>query len=107
METDIKAENRNTHKKVLTPKSGWGFLFMQICLILLCIAAIVLGIFGMATETITLTIFIPGIIVFGLYLLIGQFIVWTGFRIIGPNESLVLLLFGNYYGTIKNQGTFL
>lgn len=106
METDIKAENRNTNEKVLVPKSGWGFLFLQICLILLCIVGIILGIVGIKTETITLALFIPGILGLGLYLLIGQIIVWMGFRIIGPNESLVLLLFGNYYGTIKKPGYF-
>lgn len=105
-EVEAKIDNRNTNEKVLIPKSGWGFLFLQICLILICIAGIVLGIFGMATEKITLTSFLPIIIVCGLYLLIGQFIVWTGFRIVGPNESLVLLLFGNYYGTIKKPGYF-
>ena len=33
-------------------------------------------------------------------------ILYAGLRVVGPNEALVLTLFGNYYGTILKQGFY-
>jgi regulator of protease activity HflC (stomatin/prohibitin superfamily) len=44
--------------------------------------------------------------VFGASLIVISFFILPGFSIINPNESLVLILFGDYKGTIKQNGFF-
>ena len=43
---------------------------------------------------------------FWLLLLIPDFFFWIALRVVNPNESLVLVLFGNYSGTIKRNGFY-
>ncbi|MBT6834508.1 MAG: SPFH domain-containing protein [Bacteroidetes bacterium] len=76
------------------PKSGYLFLF----LFLLGIAASVLGIVYLQDNVLLLVASIL-LGVFCLFFLIGLFV-------INPNESLVLVLFGAYKGTVKNNGFF-
>lgn len=38
--------------------------------------------------------------------IVGTFLLIGGFRIIRPNEALVLTLFGKYYGTLKGEGFY-
>lgn len=45
-------------------------------------------------------------IVIAVIIIIGSFINLFGFRIVNPQEALVLTLFGNYSGTIKDAGFF-
>ena len=35
-----------------------------------------------------------------------SFFLFPGFKVIGPNEALVLTLFGNYYGTLQEEGFY-
>ncbi|MBT3802687.1 MAG: SPFH domain-containing protein [Bacteroidetes bacterium] len=81
-------------EKVFMPKSGYLFLF----LFLLGIAASVLGIVYLQDNVLLLVASIL-LGVFCLFFLIGLFV-------INPNESLVLVLFGAYKGTVKNNGFF-
>ena len=37
---------------------------------------------------------------------VGSSILFAGLKAIGPNEALVLALFGNYYGTLKSEGFY-
>ncbi len=41
-----------------------------------------------------------------LFLLIADLFCWAGLLVVNPNESVVLILFGNYSGTIKNNGFY-
>ena len=41
-----------------------------------------------------------------LFLLIADVFCWAGLLVINPNESAVLVLFGNYSGTIKKNGFY-
>lgn len=81
-------------EKVFMPKSGYLFLF----LFLLGIAASVLGIVYLQDNVLLLVASIL-LGVFCLFFLIGLFV-------INPNESLVLVLFGDYKGTVKHNGFF-
>jgi regulator of protease activity HflC (stomatin/prohibitin superfamily) len=55
-----------------------------------------ISIWGVSQQLILLAI--PGFLV--------SFFILPGFMIINPNESLVLILFGKYMGTIKESGFF-
>lgn len=76
-------------EKITKPSSGYTFLLIVLLMIASAIASIVLGLFFVA---------IPAILVF----LISLF----GFFIVEPNKAMVLLLFGDYQGTVKDSGFF-
>jgi hypothetical protein len=83
MNTKMKQENN------FTPKSG--YLFLAIIFILLA-----------AVISLALTLDLAWIFTF----IIIPFFMLPGFMIVNPNESMVLVLFGNYVGTIKDNGFF-
>ena len=82
---------------VLTNKKhGMAVLLLTI---LLYIIAVVGLIFSAAEEV------IPGMVVCILYLALGWLIL-PGLKVLGPQEALVLTLFGNYVGTLKGEGFY-
>lgn len=76
-------------EKIFSPSSGYMMLFITLVLILAPIPLIILS------KMIILLVFL----VIGIFLAIGFFIV-------NPNESMVLILFGSYKGTVRNNGFF-
>lgn len=72
-----------------TPISGYFMVFLVLILLLT-------GIFGLAVIN------HPAFII---ALLVGVFIT-PGFAIVNPNQSVVLILFGEYKGTVKVNGFF-
>ncbi len=77
------------NEKIFKAMSGYLALF----LLLLIIVGIVLGIFMRNPYFIVITFIL-------------FFLVVTGLTIVNPNESCVLVLFGSYKGTIKENGFF-
>ncbi len=77
------------HENLLKPQSGYVILT-------LCVGLLLMGIAAMVTKVIVVGI---GCIAFGAFLM-------TGFFIINPNESSVLVLFGEYKGSAKDNGFF-
>ncbi|MGY6560875.1 MAG: SPFH domain-containing protein [Luteibaculaceae bacterium] len=76
-------------EKEVKPKSGYLLLFVTIILLIAGIGLMAAG---------------PKPIAFSL-LLIGVFLM-PGFIVVNPNESKVLVLFGDYTGTVKTNGFF-
>ncbi len=76
-------------EKILTPFNGY---FMVVVLIVL----IALGLYGFITDNKVL-----GVASFLIFVLLTK-----GFIIISPNSSKVLLLFGDYKGSVKQSGFF-
>ncbi len=46
------------------------------------------------------------LLIVGVIALCAFSIMYAGLKVVGPNEALVLTLFGNYYGTILKQGFY-
>ena len=88
--TQIPAE------KAVRPVAGWGALFGFLALIFL---AVVFFISGCVQESAVL-------VVTGILLLPCSIIGLFGLMAIAPNDSRVLLLFGEYRGTVKDSGFF-
>ncbi len=86
-------ELKNVKEKTIVPNSGYGMLFF----FLIVMPAIIIGLF-IHSENIS--------IVSGIVLSIVWFIGLFGFIVVNPNESFVLTLFGNYIGTVKNNGFY-
>ncbi len=76
-------------EKITKPLSGYLFILIDL-------AMIPLAIFAFANELFALAI--PSLLVFILMI--------PGFFIVEPNKAMVLLLFGDYKGTVKANGFF-
>ena len=77
-------------------KHGMAVLLLTL---LLYVAAVVLLIFAAAEEL------FPLMVVCIVYLCLGWLIL-PGLKVLGPQEALVLTLFGNYVGTLKGEGFY-
>lgn len=84
-------------EKILTTKqNGFIMLVIEIAIILLSIFFIILG----AKKDMAAFI-ILGVVIFTLAM-----INFVGFKVLKPQEALVLTLFGEYIGTLKNPGFY-
>lgn len=81
-----------------------GLLFLLIVLNLVFLVAFVIGIVLMAEEKI-----ISGALLMTLGIAFGFVVIpilYLGFRIVKPNEAMVLTLFGRYIGTVRGEGFY-
>lgn len=76
-------------ERTIKPMSGWAMLLVHIALI----ATIILAAMMLRQPP-------------WLFLLAIPLITMIGFMIINPNQSVVLILFGKYQGTVKTDGFF-
>ena len=84
-------------EKELKGVNGWLMLALEI---VAAVGAIVLIILGVTKEELGLLAIAGGV------LIVIASICVAGFKIVAPNEALVLTLFGKYHGTIKRDGFF-
>lgn len=92
-------------EKIIHPLNGFVGLFVNIIVMLLSIAIFVIDIILFETLTISATLFTI-LLVVSIIVFVGTCICFGGLRVINPNESLVLSLFGKYYGTIYDSGFY-
>ena len=84
------------HEKIFNPKSGW----VPLCTILAgLVASVVLFVLGIRGEQPAMIVIAIGCFALGVISLFG-------FMPVPPNESRVLLLFGEYIGTVRETGFF-
>lgn len=83
-----------------TPE-GWIPLFLTIAIFVGSIVGIVFGIIFLDArdEATGLPLLLSSIFFF-----LASFFLMAGFYVLEPNEAIVLLLFGNYKGTAKDEG---
>lgn len=100
---ELVNENKNctVAQKEIKPASG---ILMLIVITMALLASIALCIGGgvMISEGNT----IAGVVmlIIGVICCIVFPVLYGGLKVVGPNEAMVLTLFGNYYGTILKQG---
>ena len=84
------------HEKTFAPKTGWG----PLCLILiLFVTSITTFVLGIGWE--------EAVLIVGALIGFGAAVIGVcGFMPVPPNESRVLLLFGEYKGTVRETGFF-
>ena len=91
-------------EKVLhNKKNGMLMLCLTIVLYLLAILGMILGINLTSERATVLSVIL--IVVCGLWVLLG-WIPFMGLKVLKPQEALVLTLFGNYIGTLRNEGFY-
>lgn len=96
----------SAQEKIIKAKSGWAVLILSILLYAADIFA--LGICGMKMEDgygEVSGLYVALFVLTMIYVCLG-WIWWLGLKVIGPNEALVLTLFGKYIGTLKDEGFF-
>lgn len=92
-----------TQEREAKPLSGWGMLPVNLLLYPALVGAVVWTIIGLEHRTLASSQGVPLLI--ALLLALGaNIIVSTGFLILAPNEAGVIVLFGKYSGTIKDNG---
>ena len=89
-----------TEEKDLKAANGMGMLFLCIIGLLGSVALFIVGV-SVFEDALTGVVVTLSIIIFTV-----ACIGFGGLKVINPNEALVLALFGNYYGTLKNDGYF-
>ncbi len=91
-------------ERIVKPQSGW---FMLAMVFLAFVAAVVLFTFGTSLANRPQSSKLGGVVVVLSLLLAGlAFISLFGFMAIPPNMARVLLLFGEYRGTVRDSGFF-
>ncbi len=86
-------------------KNGMAMLVLNILLIIASLGLIILGSFilgGKGSEALGAVLIAAGT----LYSCVAGPILFAGLKVLKPNESYVLTLFGNYYGTLRGPGFF-
>lgn len=90
-------------EKVLHAKNGFLMLFAELLLLILSVALFIWGgnhVQAEATVPVVLAFVGAALISVVVLVLLG------GFKVIKPNEALVLTLFGKYIGTLKTPGFY-
>ncbi len=96
---------KNQEEKIMKPMNGFAALFVIIMLLLIFTALMVVPAILLESEVI-------GGALFGILLTIGIVgfcivcVAFAGFKVLNPNEALVLSLFGKYHGSIYESGFY-
>lgn len=91
-------------EKVLqTKKNGMTVLLLTLLGYAVAIGAFVLGIFKLEEENYLLGV--PLVVLAAVYVVVGIFL-FCGLKVLKPQEAAVLTLFGDYIGTLKDQGFY-
>ncbi len=78
-----------TQEKIVVPKSGYAMILSFLVLL-----------------SITVVSFFTDFALLGLIFLVPMLLIASGFFIVNPNGSKVLVLFGSYQGTVKKNGFY-
>lgn len=108
-EKTARAAGGASAEKTVHAKSGWPMLLLVIVLAAACVAGIVAGAMMLPPEDVPIT---TGAQTFGLVLMVvsivavcvGPLLLFMGFFTIQPNQARVLILFGDYKGTVRDEG---
>ena len=96
------SEVKYSEEKILKPASGLIALVIIIAVLLVSIAAMIMG--GVLMDEFdNYTLGVPSLVC-GIIVCIASCVAFGGLKIVNPNEALVLSLFGKYYGTIYENG---
>lgn len=94
----------NFEEKLIKPMNGIVMLIINLLVMLLSVPVFVYG--GiMASWYVTAAIGLA-LCFLGVLMLVGSIICFCGFHQVNPNEALVLVLFGKYYGTVRTPGYY-
>lgn len=102
-EKNMEVERKQFEQKEIVPKSGMAALILISISLLVSIGICTIGGILLGNRN-----YVAGgiLLAIGIILICILPIFYAGLKVVGPNEALVLTLFGNYYGTILKQGFY-
>lgn len=101
----VMKDGKNYYEEIkMKAKNGWGMLFLIILFYLLSVGLFALGMGLSYSDDGNLILLGTIMIIAAPILLIVTIFMSFGFRIVKPNEALVLTFFGKYAGSIKEAG---
>lgn len=102
MSANLESQKVYEEKKART-KSGIAMLLLILVGLIGSVVLIILGGFRLEAEA-----YVQGtiLLVAGIILVCVFPVMFAGLKVVGPNEGLVLTLFGNYYGSIRTEGFY-
>ena len=90
------------NEKILKTKSnGFAALFVIVLMIIFAIASFISSIAFLKNEALAVVGVLLSILLF-----IGSTVSFGGLKVVKPQEAIVLTLFGDYTGTIKEPGFY-
>ena len=92
-------------EKVLRAPNGLGILLLNIVLMLAAVAGIVFSAMQLSANGSSGGM-VALLVVCIFYWCLPCWLLFAGIKVLGPNEALVLTLFGTYVGTLKGEGIF-
>lgn len=93
----------NVEEKIITPKQGIPVLLGTILLLLLSLGGIILSALSLSNGS---SIAGGTGLTISILIMILSPILFAGLKVVNPNEAIVFLLFGKYYGTINKAGFY-
>jgi len=103
----MKTQNNQPQEEIIIkPKNGMAILILNTLAMLIFGSAIGLIASQLYRGTISVALGVTIIVIAGLYLTLFGPLLYAGLRILKPNEALVFVLFGKYFGTLKVDGFF-
>lgn len=90
-------------EKAMEAKNGMAMLLANVAVLILSIAGFLGGVILLDGGS-----YVSGgiLLAASIIIFITTLILFAGFKVVNPNEALVLTLFGNYVGTIKKEGYY-
>lgn len=92
-------------EKVLRAPNALGILLLNIVLMLAAVAGIVFSAMQLSANGSSGGM-VALLVVCIFYWCLPCWLLFAGIKVLGPNEALVLTLFGTYVGTLKGEGIF-
>lgn len=94
-------EDTMQEKILTTKKNGFAFLLLLLLVIAGSLTLMIIGGIKGNEDGPYVPMFVPGIVIFVL-----SFFFISGFKVLKPQEALVVTLFGEYKGTLKGEGFY-
>lgn len=101
----MNEQHMEYQEKVLRAPNGLGILLLNIVLMLAAVAGIVFSAMQLSANGSSGGM-VALLVVCIFYWCLPCWLLFAGFKVLGPNEALVLTLFGTYVGTLKGEGIF-
>lgn len=94
------------NERQLKGTNGWAMLFVVIAAFIIGLALFIVGFILVGGEDAPEHPAFFAMSAVGAVVCIASVICFTGFKVVAPNEAIVLTLFGKYHGTLKSNGFF-
>lgn len=94
------------NERQLKGTNGWAMLFVVIAAFIIGLALFIVGFIFVGGEDAPEHPAFFAMSAVGAVVWIASIICIAGFKVVAPNEAIVLTLFGKYHGTLKSNGFF-